>query len=101
VHLFYFLGSVSLPGKERFNRCCYRIDKSDKIAAADVWDRLYVIGSVLLGSVVPQTDLILIVQPDLVIVAVAGIKNPLGEAFSNCSKVFFVGSAVWIGKIIQ
>lgn len=101
MHLFHFLGSVSFPCKKRFNCCCYRVNKSDEIAIVYVWNRFYIVGPVLLGPVMPQTYLILIIQPDLVVVAVAGIKNPLGKTFSDRSNIFFVGSSVWTDEIIS
>jgi hypothetical protein len=52
------------------------------------------VGAVLAGAVVAQADLVLVVEPGLVVVGPGGVQDPAAEALADRGQVGLVGLAV-------
>lgn len=69
-------------------------DEGDEVAQGDVVGGVGVVGLVFLGSVVAFADFVLVVEPVVVVGAVAGVVDPLGDAFFGAFEVGLVEGPV-------
>jgi hypothetical protein len=56
------------------------------------------VGHVLLRAVVPETDLVLVVEPALVVLCARGVEDPATEALAHCGEVVAEGLAVGLAR---
>src|SRR5579884_4044864 len=90
MHLLHLFGAVSLFCQEGLHGCRDGVDEGDQVAMVDRRDGVDPICLVFLRILVAQADLLLIVKPCLVVGTVAGIQNPLPEAFAHGSQILSV-----------
>src|SRR5215212_6237517 len=65
-------------------------DNRPQVAQVHHGHGVHIVGLVLLGPVVAQPDLVLVVEPLLVVGTVAGVEDPLNEAGVHGPKVLIV-----------
>jgi hypothetical protein len=89
MHSIHFVGRMILCGEIRFDGFVYYRDKADDVAEWDVGSRTDVVGFVFLQRGVAKGDLLLIVEPVLIVGAEAGVDDPLLES------QIALGEVVW------
>ena len=92
MHGVDFLLGVVCVGKIGPDGVVQHGDKGGDVAEGDIRGGLDAIGLVLLQARMPEGDLLLIVQPVLIVRTQASIQNPLLEPQIALSKVLGIGS---------
>ncbi len=87
VHLLDILGRVALLPEERAKRERHGEDEREKVAEGHDRRRAGLIGLVLLRAVMPEPDLVLIVEPRLVVLRARGVEDPLAEPLADRTEV--------------
>jgi hypothetical protein len=97
---------MSTLGEECAHRHHDRRTERDNVARTDMAERMGVFGLIFLAAVMPQPDLVLIVEPGLVIVGARGVEYPLVKALGDRCRVvgidlvgplvFVVGAQMWV-----
>ena len=65
-------------------------------------DRRRAIGFVLTQPMMPQSDLMLVVEPFLIVLRVGGIQNPLAEVFAHCTQIIAVRLSIQLaGEVMK
>lgn len=90
MHLLDLLYAVALLCQEWFQRSHDRIDERRQIAIADIVNRGDFVSLILGGAVMASPDLVLVVQPFLIVVGRRRIENPLAEPFAHGGQVFAI-----------
>ena len=85
---------MPLLGQERPQREGDRKDQGEEVAERDDVGRGGAIGAVLLRPVVAQRDLVLVVEPALVVLGPGGVEDPLAEPLPHRAQVVPEGLAV-------
>src|SRR5262249_55216954 len=97
VHPVDDVGRVAGLGEERPHRDDDRRAERKQVARSDMAERMTMISLVFLGSMVAQSDLVLIVEPGLVVLGAGRIDDPLSEAFRNRTRVIGIDLVcLWI-----
>jgi hypothetical protein len=80
MHGLHIFGTMSLLGQELSHRRRNRVDEADEVAKRDLLGRADAICLVLLDPRVPERDLLLVVEPCLIVGTAASVEDPLTEA---------------------
>ena len=87
VHFLDVLGGVPLLGEERLERKRHGEDQQEQVAEGHDLGRGRAVGAVLLRAVVAEADLVLVVQPLLVVLRSGCVEDPLTEALADGTQV--------------
>src|SRR5581483_4333212 len=79
---------VALLCEKRLHRDHDGGAEREEIAGADVAERVAFIGLVLFRTVMSEADLVLIIEPGLIVLRPRGVEHPLAEALPNRLGVF-------------
>jgi hypothetical protein len=87
VHLLDVLGGVPLLSEKRFEGERYGEDQQEQVAKGHDIGRRRAVGAVLFRTVVTEADLVLVIEPLLVVFGAGSVEYPLPEALANCTQV--------------
>ena len=87
VHLLDVLGRVSLLREERLERERHREDQKEQVAERHDPGRCCTVRAVFLRAVVAEADLVLVVEPRLIVLGPGRIEDPLAEASADSAEV--------------
>jgi len=88
VHLIDLLGLVPLLGEERLQGERHRENEREQIAKRHDGRRGgSAVGLILLGTMVAEADLVLIVEPLLIVLGLGRVENPLAEALADSAQI--------------
>lgn len=89
IHVIHRFRRVALLRKKVADGDRDRHDKGDQVAEGDQGGgRGHMVGLILLGAMVAQTDLVLVVQPVLIVLSSTGVQDPLVESLQHRSQIF-------------
>ncbi len=101
VHPVDFLLAVPFVFQKGSNRGCDRVDERDHVAQGNDRGRFHAISLVLLCPMVAKCNFVLVVQPRLVVVPLAGVANPLPEPLANPFQIASDRLSVGTGEVCQ
>ncbi len=87
VHLVHLLGAVPLLGKEGLESGRDGVNKGGQVAITHVIDGVHPIRAILARPGMAQPDLVLVIEPGLVVVGPSCIENPLSKTFADGRQV--------------
>src|ERR1700743_2572576 len=67
--------------------------EGEEVAPGDVRGGMGAIGLILFGAVMPETNLVLVVQPFLVVFSAGRVEYPLSKALADALAILLVGLA--------
>ena len=87
IHHFWRVTALCEVGLDRYDD---RGDKRENVAGANVFQRVAVVRFVLFDPVVAQSDLVLVIEPGLVVIGARCIEDSLPKPFANGLGIFGV-----------
>src|SRR6476619_2088365 len=99
IHLLNVLSGVTFLSKKRLERKGHRKDEREEITKRDDFSGCSrIVRTVLLGAMMPQADLVLIVEPFLVVFRTGRVENPLAEPLAHAAQIITERLAVALAQ---